>query len=184
MLHWHYVAFISSCYKYSDTLSERGFPTIDHSPSFTTHLTPPFRSTGHLTKFNMNLIFVLASIIFASLSWTLFSVISNYNTARKIALPVIISPVSPLNPLWILTYRAFPFVLLLKHLPFGLGKWARCTYMGWTFHDKHALHDELGPIFVVVTPSGNEVSVADPQVTHNILSRRKEFIKPAVMYGG
>lgn len=130
----------------------------------------------------MNLIFVLASIILASLTWTFFSIISNYNTARKIALPVIISPVSPLNPLWILTYRTFPFVLLLEHLPFGLGKWARCTYMGWTFHDKHALHDELGPIFVVVTPSGNEVSVADSQATHTILSRRKEFIKPAVMY--
>lgn len=130
----------------------------------------------------MNLTFVLASVILAFLSWTFFSVISTYNTARKIALPVIISPVSPLNPLWILTYRTFPFVLLLKHLPFGLGKWARCTYMGWTFHDKHALHDELGPVFIVVTPSGNEVSVADPQATHTILSRRKEFIKPAVMY--
>ena len=131
----------------------------------------------------MNLILVLTSIIFASLSWTLFSLISNYNTARKIALPLVISPVSPLNPLWILTYRAFPFILSLKYLPFGLGTWARCTFMGWTFHDKHALHDELGPVFIVVTPSGNELSVADPQATHTILSRRKEFIKPAVMYG-
>ena len=131
----------------------------------------------------MNWIFVLASIILAIFSWTLFSIISNYNTARQIGLPVIISPVSPLNPLWILTYRAFPSVLSLKHLPFGLGKWASCTYMGWTFHDKHALHDELGPVFVVVTPSGNEVSVADHQAAHTILSRRKEFIKPAVMYG-
>ena len=131
----------------------------------------------------MNLIFVLASIILASLSWTFFSVLSNYNAARRIALPVIISPVSPLNPLWILTYRAFPLVLSLKHLPFGLGRWARCTYMGWQFHDKYALHDELGPLFIVVTPSGNEVSVADSQATHTIFSRRKDFIKPAVMYG-
>ena len=131
----------------------------------------------------MNLILVLSSIIFASLSWTLLSLISNYNTARKIALPLVISPVSPLNPLWILTYRAFPSILSLKYLPFGLGTWARCTFLGWTFHDKHALHDELGPVFIVVTPSGNELSVADPQATHTILSRRKEFIKPAVMYG-
>ena len=131
----------------------------------------------------MNLIVLLASIIFASLAWTLVSIIANYNTARKIALPVVISPVSILNPLWILTYRAFPFVLSLKYLPFGLGRWARCTSMGWTFHDKHAMHDELGPLFIVVTPSGNEISVADPQATHTILSRRKEFIKPAVMYG-
>ena len=131
----------------------------------------------------MNLIVVLASIILASLSWTFFSFISYYNTARKIALPVVISPVSPLNPLWILTYRAFPWVLSLKHLPFGLGTWARCTYLGWQYHDKHALHDELGRVFMIVTPSGNEVSVADSQATHTIFSRRKDFIKPAVMYG-
>lgn len=131
----------------------------------------------------MNIFLVLLSIILALSSWTFFSIISNYNTARKIALPVIISPVSPLNPLWILTYRTFPIVLLLKHLPFGLGKWVRCTYMGWTFDDKYALHDELGPIFIVVTPSGNELSVADSHAAHTILSRRKEFIKPAVMYG-
>ena len=131
----------------------------------------------------MNFVIVFASIVFALATWTFFSTISNYNTARKIALPVIISPVSPLNPLWILTYRLFPFVLSLKHLPLGLGKWARCTYMGWTFDDKHALHDDLGPVFIVVTPSGNEISVADSQATHTILSRRKEFIKPAVMYG-
>lgn len=131
----------------------------------------------------MNLIFVLASIILASFSWTFFSIISNYNKACKIAFPIILSPVSPLNPLWILTYRTFPFVLSLKYLPLGLGQWARCTYMGWNFHDKHALHDELGPVFIVVTPSGNEVSVADSQATHTILSRRKDFIKPAVMYG-
>lgn len=131
----------------------------------------------------MSLILLLASIIFASWAWTLFSVVSNYNIARKLALPLIISPVSPLNPLWILTYKAFPLVLSLKYLPFGFGTWARCTFMGWTFHDKQALHHELGPCFIVVTPSGNEISVADPSATHNILSRRKEFNKPAVMYG-
>lgn len=56
----------------------------------------------------MNLLFVLASVIFALLSWTLISGISNYNAARKIGFPIIISPVSPMNPFWILTYRIFP----------------------------------------------------------------------------
>lgn len=131
----------------------------------------------------MNWILVFASIVFGSISWTLFSIITNYNAARKIGLPIVISPVASLNPLWILTYRAFPSVLFLKHLPFGLGTWARCTFMGWHFHDKHALHDEFGPVFIIVTPGGNEVTVADPQAAHLIFSRRKEFIKPAAMYG-
>lgn len=131
----------------------------------------------------MNLLFVLASVIFALFSWTLISGISNYNAARKIGFPIVISPVSPMNPFWILTYRVFPKVLLLQYLPFGLGTWARCTYMGWAFQDKHALHDELGQIFVIVTPSGNEVTMADHQAVHMVMSRRKEFIKPAFIYG-
>lgn len=131
----------------------------------------------------MNWFFAIASIIFALLSWTIIAIISNYVAARKIGLPIIISPVSPLNPLWIITYRTFPSVLSLSRLPFGLGTWARCTFLGWSFKDKHALHDELGRVFVIVTPGGNEVTMADPQATHDILSHRKEFIKPAAMYG-
>lgn len=131
----------------------------------------------------MNWFFAIASIIFALLSWTIISITSNYVTARKIGLPIVISPVSPLNPLWILTYRAFPSVLSLNRLPFGFGTWARCTFLGWTFKDKHALHDELGSVFVIVTPGGNEVTMADPQATHDVLSNRKGFIKPAVIYG-
>ncbi|KAL6720095.1 hypothetical protein ACLMJK_002016 [Lecanora helva] len=130
----------------------------------------------------MNWTLLLASLILASFSWTFISIIQNYLTARNIDLPIVISPVSPLNPIWILTWRTFPSVLSLRHLPFGLGKWTRCTYMGWTFQDKHALHDELGPVFVIVTPGGNEVIVADPDAAHIVLSRRKEFIKPAIMY--
>lgn len=55
--------------------------------------------------------------------------------------------------------------------------------MGWSFDDKHALHDELGSILTIVTPGGNEVTVADPEAAQTILTRRKDFIKPAVMYG-
>ncbi|KAL9582917.1 MAG: hypothetical protein Q9212_003017 [Teloschistes hypoglaucus] len=54
--------------------------------------------------------------------------------------------------------------------------------MGWSFQDKHKLHDELGPLFTLVTPAGNEITVADPGVAHTVLVRRKDYIKPAIMY--
>lgn len=54
--------------------------------------------------------------------------------------------------------------------------------MGWPFDDKDALHKELGPIFTIVTPAGLEITVADPHVTNAVCVKRKEFIKPAVMY--
>ena len=125
---------------------------------------------------------ILFTIILALIIWTLTSITSNYAVARRIGFPIIISPVSTLNPLWIITYRVFPPILQLKRLPFGTGVWARCTYMGWQFDDKYALHSSLGPIFTIVTPGGNELVVADPSAVHHILSRRKDFIKPAIMY--
>ena len=130
----------------------------------------------------MNWTVAFASILVAFFGWMTVSFISNYNAARKIGLPIVLSPVHLLNPFWIITYKILPVILLLKYLPFGLGTWARCTYIGWQFDEKHALHDELGPVFLIVTPGGNEVSVADAQVAHTILSQRKEFIKPAMMY--
>lgn len=54
--------------------------------------------------------------------------------------------------------------------------------MGWTFQDKYALHEELGLAFVLVTPSGNELWLADPGAAHVVLSKRKEYPKPAAMY--
>ena len=130
----------------------------------------------------MELFLLCATIALAFVSWSLISILLNYKAARKIGFPVIISPVASLNPIWILTWRTFPSVLSLRHLPLGLGKWARCTYMGWPFDDKDALHKELGPIFTIVTPAGLEVTVADPHVTNAVFAKRKEFIKPAVMY--
>ena len=55
--------------------------------------------------------------------------------------------------------------------------------MGWQFDDKRAIHDELGPAFVLCTPGINEVIVADPTAVHTILTRRKDFVKPGIMYG-
>ncbi|KAI9686047.1 MAG: hypothetical protein M1822_004030 [Bathelium mastoideum] len=54
--------------------------------------------------------------------------------------------------------------------------------MGWPFDDKRAIHDRLGSAFVICSPSCNEIIIADPAAVDNLLSRRKDFIKPAVMY--
>ena len=130
----------------------------------------------------MTVLVALISGVLAWVIWTFISLLSNYKAARRIGLPVIISPVSSLNPLWILTYRALPILPLLEYLPFGLGTWSKCTYMGWNFDDKYALHEELGRAFTLVTPSLNEVWIAEPDAAHVVLSRRKEYIKPANMY--
>lgn len=126
---------------------------------------------------------ILSSVVVAWVMWNSISLWINYRTARRIGLPIIVSPVAALNPMWILAHRFLPLLPFLQSLPLDLGKWARCSFMGWTFQDKYLLHQELGLVFVLVTPSLNEVFVADPVAAHTVLSKRKEFIKPAVMYG-
>lgn len=49
------------------------------------------------------------------------------------------------------------------------------TY-GWEFRDKGAIHERLGPFFVVVTTGLNRLICADPAVGQTILARRKEFV--------
>ncbi|KAL9001843.1 MAG: hypothetical protein Q9188_005202, partial [Gyalolechia gomerana] len=53
----------------------------------------------------------------------------------------------------------------------------------WAFQDKYKLHHERGPLFTLVTPAANEVTLADPEVAHTVLARREDYAKPAVMYG-
>ncbi|KAL8831430.1 MAG: hypothetical protein Q9191_000874 [Dirinaria sp. TL-2023a] len=129
------------------------------------------------------LITCLGIAFLAALIWTLFTLLRNYVVARRIGLPIVVSPITPLNPFWLICYRVFPSVLHLKRLPFGLGRWARCTYTSWTFDDKCALHDELGDLFSIVSSGSIEVVVADPTAAHDIYTRRKDFVKPSVIYG-
>jgi hypothetical protein len=131
----------------------------------------------------MAFLYLLSTATIARILWTSISLFLNYQVARKLALPIVISPLSALNPLWMLALKLLPVLpRFLQMLPYGLGKWARCTYIGWTFQDKCALHDELGLVFVLVTPSGNELWVADPNTAHIVLSKRKEYTKPTDMY--
>lgn len=54
--------------------------------------------------------------------------------------------------------------------------------MGWQFGEKYALHEQFGDAFMLVTPSTNELVLADPDATTEVLGHRKEFPKPTVVY--
>lgn len=127
-------------------------------------------------------ILIASTAVIAWMIWTAASLFANYRIARQFGLPVIISPVSTLDPLWIITYKCLPILRSLQWLPFGWGAFARCSAIGWQFKEKYALHGQFGDAFILVTPSVNELVVADPDAANEILGHRKEFIKPAVVY--
>ncbi|MCJ1318707.1 hypothetical protein MMC15_004037 [Xylographa vitiligo] len=54
--------------------------------------------------------------------------------------------------------------------------------MGWQFDDKYAVHQKLGGAFILVTPSVNELILADPEAITQVQARRKDFVKPPLMY--
>ena len=71
--------------------------------------------------------------------WNIYLITANYVTARKIGLPILICPVDTFNPLWLL---ARPVVApTLRHLPFGLGEFARYSYIGWTWEYRYQLRE-------------------------------------------
>ena len=116
----------------------------------------------------------------ALLSWHLLCIYSNYRQACRIGLPVIITPINGLNPVWVLTQQWS--VPLLKRVPFGLCNFVNYTALGWPFADKYSLHDRLGDAFVIVGPAENYVIVANAEAVEEILSRRKDFQKSEAMY--
>jgi cytochrome P450 len=117
--------------------------------------------------------------------FSIINLLKNYHTARKIGdLPILITPVSLLSPVWALVWAVAGGLLqpILLKLPFGLGDWVRYSGHTWFYAHGHDLHQKYGPVFIVVTPSEIEIIIADPNTAHEVTNRRKEFIKEGRMY--
>lgn len=123
---------------------------------------------------------IVSTIAIALLSWPLFKLLRNYNEARKCDLPILITPISVLNPVWTLSQHfAGP---LLERLPFGLGGFALYSGLAWMFKARYSFQEKYGPAFIIVTPEEIELVIADAEAADEILNRRKDFIKPEKMY--
>lgn len=112
------------------------------------------------------LLVILAGPILLFLS-TISALLRNYSKAREIGLPILIQPVSYSNPLWLMIGRhVAPW---FKYLPFGLGKTvSRVGYSGWEWAQKHSIHQEYGPGFVIVTPVQNWLYTCDGETLYGI----------------
>ncbi|RDI88432.1 putative glutamate carboxypeptidase [Venturia inaequalis] len=109
-----------------------------------------------------------------------YGLITNYQKARKIHLPILISPVAALNPLWWLTGPIlFP---IMKQMPHPFSSWAQFGNTFWQFDDKHKTADRFGPAWILVTPSDITVNLNDAKAADEYLSRTKHFLKPPIIY--
>lgn len=73
--------------------------------------------------------------------------------------------------------------LLKKTLPEAtFDRWNASIY-GWEFHSRYRIFARLGPAFMLVTTRKNELMVADPEMTYNILGRRNDFVQLDIAIG-
>ncbi|TLD09610.1 hypothetical protein PspLS_11724 [Pyricularia sp. CBS 133598] len=111
---------------------------------------------------------------------SILCLVRNVQTAKKLGISVVCSPVSPFNPAWIIFNKRL--VPLLQRLPFGLGDWTRCNTLDWTWIDRaHGdcqIHKRYGDTFANATPRGIEIHTRDPAVVNQVLRKyTNEFPK-------
>lgn len=100
---------------------------------------------------------LIAAPLFAAatvVAQTLSGLVRNYAAARTIGVPIRFIPVSPLNPFWVLADRKV--LLFLRHLPLvGSSSFVRYNWRGWEVADRYRSHQEMGDLWVLVTPFKN-----------------------------
>ncbi|KAK2021244.1 cytochrome P450 [Colletotrichum zoysiae] len=128
----------------------------------------------------MDSITLTAALIFTLhlLSYFFHSVlclVRNIRIAKQTGIPVVWSPVSSFNPLWIIICkRAVPF---FQRLPFGFGNWTKYSTLDWTWVDRttggseSTVHKRYGDTFVNVTPRDVEIHTCDHHVSDQILRK-------------
>ena len=104
----------------------------------------------------------------------------NYRIACTIGVPIIVLPVSPDNPVWMLTSGT---VLRIVKAIFGDCSVTRYGRLGWEYHDKDKTHLKLGDAVVLVTPGYNWVYVCNAEAFNEIFQRRQSFDRPPEMVG-
>ena len=127
----------------------------------------------------MYLTILLSTVVIAIFVSQLANLIQNYRIARRLRLPILITPVSWQNPLWVLVGRRFSF---LKSLPFNLGAWTQYSLLGWQMHDNYHMHEKLGPAFVIVSPQKNVIIVGDAETASDVLTNWRSYVKANDLY--
>ncbi|KAL3425532.1 cytochrome P450 [Phlyctema vagabunda] len=129
----------------------------------------------------MLFLFIPILLLLSYIIWTLTCLLRNYRLAQSMGgIPIVTSLVTPHTRIW---------GLLLRLLPSILGDSIPRPYMaryhshGGHYAEKLKMHLEFGRVFVHVTPSWNEVHVADAAACEQILARRHEFLKPITIMG-
>lgn len=120
-------------------------------------------------------IFALAAVI---TGYRVFRLITNYISARRIGLPIIVVPATWQDTVWVLLAPLFRF---LYHVP-GFS-WYKYSYLGCNMHTRHDTHAQLGTqAYIIVSPGRTEIVVADGPAVAELGGKYKKWDKPLDLY--
>ena len=108
--------------------------------------------------------------------YLLYGLGSNYLTARRTGLSLIVLPFDCGNPLWLIIDRKV--AQFVRRLPFGAGNFTRFNWRGWEIWDRYRAHQELGEAILFVTPGELYLQLCDPEAVGDVLRRRDDFPRP------
>ncbi|MCJ1439481.1 hypothetical protein MMC27_008875 [Xylographa pallens] len=66
---------------------------------------------------------------------------------------------------------------MFARLPLNLGSFTAYNYLGWAWDDKGRLHAIHGPVFLIVTPTENQLIVGHAEACNSIFKDWRNFVK-------
>lgn len=138
-------------------------------------------STRSLSSLPISSMAVTSSVLWllssslAYLLYSLFCLALNHRTASRIGVPLVIIPISPENPLWMLFGNK---ITSLIQSIFGESHFTRFAIRGWIYYDKNRAALEFGGCFAFVTPDKIWFYVCDREVLSDVVQRSREFPRP------
>ncbi|KAK1994420.1 cytochrome P450 [Colletotrichum falcatum] len=120
---------------------------------------------------------LLPCLFVASHLWTL---LKNYRAARLTGLPIVVLPYNPDSVIH--TIFAVPLRPVLRRLlPARVYDSVSLVIFGWEFLDTSAVHERIGPAFIIVTTAQYQLVCADPAMALTILTKRNDFVQGEVL---
>ncbi|KAF4539638.1 Cytochrome P450 [Lasiodiplodia theobromae] len=94
---------------------------------------------------------------------------------------MIIVPISPENPIWMMLGRHI--VPWLKYVPFGNGNFSKFCHVGWEWELKYHAYADFGDAgaLLFVSPGKNWIYLRNAEAIHDVIQRerRHDFERPA-----
>jgi cytochrome P450 len=109
--------------------------------------------------------------------WSAISLQANLAKAKAAGFPVLVRYITPTNPLWMAFGSKLVRLFLRLSLTTKDSAFTRFYLFGWEANERYRVHAELGDAFMVVSPGGNWLYVANPDAAWDMMKRPADFVR-------